>query len=293
MGLWALEQGNPKLAVKCFAFSVEKDFKEAKTYNAIALAEAGMKEEALAASQTLIESESRSDQQIGNQLKNVLTVSASDVLKQPDLQKYQYCRYRIGLRDSVSFNQIVNTVENTNYKAVILLEMAQRQFNAGSTRSAIRYFNKLEGIRFTDKNLNDKINHFELELLASRNELRLLATKINEGISFPQEKQLHKMLYTALISEASGDTLTAKKNYDILAVYNPFFEEGVIAAARYFKDHSTDRLKAYSILAEAKQINPGSMRLIMAYITEATRIGFDDFAADAYEELELIRAQEK
>ncbi len=139
MGLWALEQGNPKLAVKCFAFSVEKDFKEAKTYNAIALAEAGMKEEALAASQTLIESESRSDQQIGNQLKNVLTVSASDVLKQPDLQKYQYCRYRIGLRDSVSFNQIVNTVENTNYKARSLCKAnSTTRWDYGRLNRAIR-----------------------------------------------------------------------------------------------------------------------------------------------------------
>lgn len=101
------------------------------------------------------------------------------------------------------------------------------------------------------------------------------------------------MLYTALISEASGDTLTAQKNYEVLAVYNPFFEEGAIAAARYFKDHSTDEFRAYSILAEAKQSNPGSIRLIMAYITEATRVGFDDFAADAYEELELLRAKGK
>jgi hypothetical protein len=293
MGLWALEQGNPTLAVRCFAFSVEKNYKEAKTYNAIALAEAGMKEEALDAAHTLLESDNLNDREIGKQLKNILTIPVKDVLKQADLQKYQYCRYRIGLHDSIEFNRIVPTLENANYQALILLEMAQRQFHAGSTRSAIRYFNKLDGLRFTDKNLRDKINHFELELLASRNEVRLLATKINDGISFPQDKQLQKMLYTALISEASGDTLTAQKNYEVLAVYNPFFEEGVIAAARYFKDHSTDEFRAYSILAEAKQSNPGSIRLIMAYITEATRVGFDDFAADAYEELALLRAKGK
>jgi hypothetical protein len=293
MGLWALEQGNPLLAVKCFAYSVEKDYKEAKTYNAIALAEAGLKEDALIAAETLLESRNQSDREIGTQLKNVLTISPAQALMQTDLQKYQYCRYRIGLRDSIGFNRIVNTIENTNYKALILLEMAQRQFASGSMRSAIRYFNKLDGIRFTDKTLNEKIIHFELELLASQNEVRLLAPKINAGVSFPQEKQLHKMLYTALISEASGDTLTAQRNYEILAVYNPFFEEGIIAAARYFKDHSADKLKAYTILAEAKQVNPGSIRLLMAYISEATRIGFDDFAADAYEELNLIRSQEK
>lgn len=293
MGLWALEQGNPELAVSCFTYSVEQDYKEAKIYNAIALAEAGMADEANAAAVTLLESKIQSDKEIGKQLKKIYSLSPVDILTQSDLEKYQYCRYRLNLADSALFTRIVNTLENTNYKALIILEMAQRQFNAGSTRSAIRYFNLLDGIQFTDKKLNEKINHVELELLASRNEVRLLAEKINTGITFPQDKQLHKLLYTALINEASGDTLAAAKNFELLARYNPFFEEGVIAAARYFKTHSVDRLKAYTLLADAKQINPGSARLLMAYITEATRIGFDDFAADAYEELEAVRARRR
>ncbi len=291
MGLWALEQGNPQLAVSCFAYSVKQNFKEAKIYNAIALAEAGMQEEANSAASVLLESKIQSDREIGEQLKKVYSTSATGVLTQTDLEKYQYCRYRLALADSILFKKVINTIDNPNYKTLMILEMSQRQFNAGNTRAAIRYFNTLNGVVFTDKNLSDKINHFELELLASRNEVRLLATKINEGITFPQEKQLQKLLYTALVNEVSGDTVATKKNYELLAVYNPFFEEGVIAAARYFKNHSADRLKAYTILAEAKQINPGSVRLLMAYIAEATRIGFDDFAADAYEELEVIRAK--
>lgn len=292
MGLWALEQGNPQLAVSCFAYSIEQNYKEAKIYNAIALAEARKYDEAAAAADVLLESKIFSDREIGKQLKKVLSASATEVLTQADLEKYQFCRYRLALSDSTLFNRIIHTLENPNYRAIMILEMAQRQFNAGSTRNAIRYFNKLEGLAFTDRNLAEKINHFELELLASRNEVRLLATKINEsGVTFPKSKELHKLLYAALVNEANGDTLITKRNYEVLAVYNPFFEEGVIAAARYFKDHSPDRLKAYSILAEAKQVNPGSIRLLMAYITEATRIGFDDFAADAYAELEAVRAR--
>lgn len=293
MGLWALEQGNPQLAVSCFAYSVEQDYKEAKIYNAIALAEAGRAEEANAAAMVLLESKIQSDKEIGKQLRKIYSLSPSTIVTQTDLEKYQYCRYRVNLNDSTLFNRIINTIENTNYKALIILEMAQRQFKAGSTRNAIRYFSMLEGLRFTDKNLSEKINHLELEMLASRNEVRLLAAKINEGVTFQQNKQLQKLLYTALIQEASGDSLAAQKNYEILAVYNPFFEEGVIAAARYFKNHSPERLKAYTLLADAKQINPGSVRLLMAYITEATRVGFDDFAADAYEELEAVRARKR
>lgn len=290
MGLWALEQGNPQLAVSCFAYSVEQDYKDAKTYNAIALAEARKEEQAREAAAALLESRNLSDREIGRQLRKIYATTTTEVLTQTDLEKYQYCRYRLSLTDSTLFTKIINTIDNPNYKALIILEMAQRQFHAGSVQKAIRYFTRLEGIRFTDKNLNAKINHFELELLAARNEVRLLGEKINQGIDFPQDKLLQKMLYTALIQEASGDTLAAQKNYEILAVYNPFFEEGVIAAARFFRNHSAERLKAYTLLAEAKQINPGSIRLLAAYINEATRIGFDDFAADAYAELEELRS---
>ena len=291
MGLWALEQGNAELAVQSFAYAVEYSYKEAKLYSAIALAEAHQLEDAIVAADTLLESKNESDQLIGQQLKKSLTISLTDVLKLSDLDKYQYFRYRINTKDSADFNRIVNTFQNTNYKALVLLEMSQRQFKIGNTTSAIRYFTKLGGIQFTDPVLNEKIQHFELELLASRGQFRLLATKINEGITFRQPRALEKMLYTALISEASGDTTTAALNYKVLSTYNPFYEEGVIAAARYFKKHSNDPLQAYNILTDAFHVNKNSIRLLTAYVAEAARMGFDEYAASASQELEVLKSR--
>ncbi|HEU5290788.1 MAG TPA: hypothetical protein VFU05_09115 [Cyclobacteriaceae bacterium] len=292
MGLWALEQGNADLAVQCFAYAVEYSYKEAKLYSAIALAEAHQYPEAITAADTLLMSKNENDQEIGQQLKRTLTISLSDVLKLSDLEKYQYVRYRISTKDSTDFNRIVNTFQDTHYKAQALLEMSQRQFNGGNTTAAIRYFTRLGGVQFTDEALYEKIQHFELELLASRGQFRLLATKINEGITFSQPRELEKMLYTALISEASGDTTTAELNYKVLSTYNPFYEEGVIAAARYFKKHSTDPLRAYNILTDAFHVNKNSIRLLTAYIAEAARMGFDQYAASASQELEILKSRQ-
>ena len=289
MGLWALEQGNPYLAVQCFNYAVEYSYKEAKVYSAIALAEAHQYQEAIVASDTLLQSKNESDRAIGQQIKRTLTVSFSDVLKLSDTEKYQYFRYRINSKDSADFNRIINTFQDTNFKAQALLEMSQREFNVGNTAAAIRYFTKLGGLKFSDKILYERIQHFELELLASRGQLRLLATKINEGITFSQPHQLEKILYTAMMSEVGGDTATAAINYRVLSVYNPFYEEGVIAAARYFKAHSTDTFKAYNILTEALHVNKNSFRLLTAYIAEATRMGFDEYAASASLELEALK----
>jgi Flp pilus assembly protein TadD len=291
MGLWALEQGNPELAVQYFDYAVEYSYKEARAYSAIALAEAHNLAQTLVAADTLIQSKDESETEIGMQLKKTLTVQFAEVLSQSDTEKYRYFRYRMDTRDSSAFTKLVSSIADVNLKTQAVLEMAQRQFDFGNTKTAIRYFMQLEGIRFTDPVLNERIQYFELELLASRGQLRLLATKINEGISFDQKHSLEKMLYTAMVSEVGGDTVTATSHYHVLATANPFYEEGVIAAARYFKSHSTDPSKAYNILTDAIHVNMNSVRLLTAYVAEAVRMGFDEYAAEAAIQLENIKAR--
>ncbi len=289
MGLWALEQRNAELAAQLFNFAVEYSYKEARTYSAIALAEAHQLNEALVAADTLLKSKNGNEKEIGQQLKRTLTIQFSEILSQPDIEKYRYFRYRISARDSAIFNTLIPTFSDANLKTQAILEMAQRQFDFGNTKTAIRYFILLEGLRYTNPLLNERVQHFELELLASRGQLRLLSDKINEGITFDQTRSLEKMLYTAMLSEISGDTTTATTHYEILSNANPFYEEGIIAAARYFKKQSADPSKAYTILTEALHVNKNSIRLLTAYVAEAVRMGFDEYAADAAIQLDDIK----
>jgi hypothetical protein len=283
-GLWSLEQGSPELAISYFDYAVMFDYKEARLYNAIALAEASYLENALRESDSLLNHRDENIREIGRQLKKVLTVPASSVNTLNDLEKYQYCRYRITSVDTVEFNRIINSIGNNDYKVRALLEMSQLQFDLMNMPAAIRYLNQTGGIPITDKSLFEKVRQFELILLASRGELRTLANQINEGIEFSKEYELEKFLFQALLQESNGDTVSAEKNYTVLAEYNPFFEEGVIAAARYYKKLAASDMRAYQILAEAIQVNTTSYRLWQAYINEALSVGFDRQAEDAMEQ---------
>lgn len=130
----------------------------------------------------------------------------------------------------------------------------------------------------------------ELLMLAERRELRNLARQINKGIKFAQSQKLEKVYFTALINEAANDTINATKNYKILATYNPFFEQAIIAAADYFKKHSSNKMMAYTILVEAVQVNKGSIKLLNAYAKEAMRMGFPEYAVSALQQVdELLR----
>lgn len=290
MGLWALEQDSPEVAHTYFAHAVSADYKEAKLYDAIALTEAGQIGEAMAAWDSVLTRNNEAEQAMAKRLKRILTLSQTDALTLTDAEKFQYARYMVSINDTAYFSRLTNTFDSQNYKAQTLLDMAKKQFKSGQIITAIRYFNQTGGLQLTDKNLYDDIRHFELRMLASRAETRNLAQQINKGITF-ENRFLEKALYTALISESSGDLATARKNYNIVGLWNPYFEEGILAAANFFRDKDKNDSKAYSILVEAIQINAYSERLLEAYAREAARQGFDDYASSAMQR--LMELQEK
>jgi tetratricopeptide (TPR) repeat protein len=291
MGLWALEQGNPERASTFFTFADTYDFKDARFYNAIALTEAGQVKPAINAWDTVLVHGDDAQKEIAMRIRRILTLSPSEADGLTDAEKYQFCRYRVGTSDSVFFNRLSQGFDDTNYLAQALLDMARKYFEGGQVASAIRYYRQIGGLRLTDRRLYNETRHFELKMLASRGEVYQLAQQINDGIEFPPDRILEKVFYTALISEANGDMQAAEKNYRILATYNPYFEEAVIAAYQFFRKTEDKNLYPYTILAEAIQVNPTSLPLLYAYREEAMRAGLDEYAVNVSERIREIEAR--
>lgn len=281
LGLWALEQGSPDNAHSYFTFSVSAFYKQARLYDAIALTEAGRFKEAGVAWDSVSTYGSDAEKEIASRIKRVLSLRPAEALTLNDPEKYQYSRYKVSIHDTAYFSKLVNTFEDVNYKAQSLLDMAKKQFKADQIAPAIRFYSQTSGLRLTNKNLYDEIRYFELQMLASRGEIRKLAQQINKGITFDASRALEKMLYTALINEASGDLKTAERLYSILGVWNPYFENGILAAANFYRSHDLKSAKAYNLLAEAIQVNSASIRLLKAYAAEASRQGLDEYATSA------------
>jgi hypothetical protein len=290
MGLWALEQNNPVVASSYFTHAETADYKDAKFYNAISLTESGKIAQAYRAWDSIADVGDENEKQIAIRMQRILSVSPTQGILLNDAEKYQYCRYKVGVDDTVFFARISNTFDNPNYKAQILLDMAKRQFRAENIVPAIKYLNQISGLELTDKKLFNDVRYTELLMLAWRGELRLLANQINKGIDFGSGHGLEKILYTALLSESGGDLKKAREMYTLLASWNPYFEEGIIAAANFFRKENRDSMRAYNILAEAIQVNYNSYRLLKAYAEEASRKGFDEYAASASQRLALIKS---
>jgi hypothetical protein len=288
MGLWSLDQGDPEGASIYFTYANTYDYKDAKFYNAIALTEA-RRPEALVAWYVVANGQDENQRAIAASIQKILILPVPLALELNDAEKYQFCRYRLELSDSVLFDRLANTFENANYKAQALLDRSRRFYQAGEFAPAIKLFQRIAGLELTDALLYDDVQHFELRMLAARGELRTLAGQINKGVTFDDRHALEKMLYTALLSESSGDTVKAHQHYAVLAEYNPFYVEGILAAADYFRKHNPNTMRSYTILSEALQVNTNSYQLLKAYAAEARRQGLDEYAVSAEERLRTIR----
>jgi hypothetical protein len=83
------------------------------------------------------------------------------------------------------------------------------------------------------------------------------------------------------------DTASLDSAYNILAYWDPFFEEGVIAAVEYFNDDRNKDNYAYNLLVNALTVNTYSEVLNKYYIEYCIEDGLIDFARNR---LEFMRA---
>ncbi|MEO9965551.1 MAG: hypothetical protein ABJF11_07180 [Reichenbachiella sp.] len=93
--------------------------------------------------------------------------------------------------------------------------------------------------------------------------------------SYSFEKE-HQMLDNARQTAAGKNLL-----YQSLGMDNPYYEEGIIAAANYFHEVEKDEETAYTILHQAITVNEYSEPLIKAYVDYCLTTGLIDFAEDA------------
>ncbi len=75
MGLWALEQGNPEVASRSFSFANSFDYKSARFYNAIALTEARLVDEAVMAWDSVMKYDGENEKTIAERMRNILTLA--------------------------------------------------------------------------------------------------------------------------------------------------------------------------------------------------------------------------
>lgn len=286
LALWSLDQGKPMTAFSHLEYALNQSSDRPSLANALTLAELGRLDEAVVAWDTLGKTKDPAVHSMAESMKRVLAGPVSWYNDFSEQEKYRYLRYRVSLEDSIQFGILLAQINDEDLKAKAILDRSKRYFDMDEAMKAARLFQGLQGLRLTDQQVFAEVKYFELHLLAAANQWPKFQEQVSRGILFGPYRETERIYYDAMQLVAKGDTLAATKQFEWLAHNNLYFDEGVVAAAGFFEEHGGDKRKTYSILSEALQVNPVSVRILKKYILAALARGYDDYATSALETLQ-------
>ncbi len=290
MGLWALEQGKPDVASPYFQFALSQKSGQAALANAVTSAETGELDKSIIAWDTLGITKDSAAHALAESMKRVLGAPPFWFKDLTDNEKYQYVRYRLAINDSVQFNRLAPQIIDENLRAKAILDHARKLFSMDELKKATTTYNMLPGLHISDQGLFDDIRYFEFHLLAAQARWTTLGEQIKKDDAFGPYRETYRVYFEALEQAAAGDSAHAEFNFQWIARNNYLFDEGVVSAANFLRLRGHPDKEIYSILSEALQVNPRSVKILKAYIVCAVHRGFDTYAASALQRLQSLIA---
>lgn len=286
--MWALENDEPRRAIGYADYAVTQKYPPARLTHAVALTEnlPGTDQD-LRKAITGWDSVTVDNDTVTANLKARVKAALLD----PQSDGYLSSRYHFTVSDSNRFFDLVRTVPDDNARAKVILELAQKFLDAGNPGGAIRTLQRIVGLELTDASIGHRMQILEMlaRISAGQTSLVLDAFKQNP-MEFKGKEKKYRVYLDALAARAAGDSTNANKYFLWLGTANPYFEDGLIAAADYFQNKGNT---SYDMLAAGILYHPSSVRIMKAYTLESARQGFEDYARTTLNELQpLVSARE-
>lgn len=270
IGLLYLQLGELDLAIDNLEVAVDRGRSSANLPLAVAYSENGNSEKALEQWRNIISN--RTDLAFTSRFI-IKLLSEEKVVPQDDYTRIIAVRFSKYSFDELTLAKVIRKIEDQRQRASTAIDMAQFYLKSDNTDAATDML-KLIGTDQLSSELNSCYNWTLLRVLArtgiKKQELQELAKKVDEDRLLSGERD-----YLHWIEGEIPDSIQIHR----MAYDNAFFPEGTLLAARLLKKNNS--FVTYNILADAIQVNPGSAALLKAYIKEALRLGFDQYAADA------------
>ncbi|HZY80855.1 MAG TPA: hypothetical protein VFE50_15130, partial [Cyclobacteriaceae bacterium] len=284
--MWSLENNEPQRALGYIDYALSQNYKPATLTNAVALTEAltipGNKQlrNAITAWDSVRAGKDTTTIALAQRILNVLLQSS---IPASDEDKYVYARYKLTAADSARYFELVPTISNDNTKAKTLLDLAQKNYAIDNPRAALKGLQRIVGLELTDPAIGSQMTTLEMLARVRIGQTSdILRAYASDPMDFKGKEKKYKVYFDALAAQAAGDTTNANKYFMWLG-NNPFFEDGLIAAAEYFQKKD---LTSYNMLVQALLYHPSSIKIRKAYALESARRGFENYSTDALNELQ-------
>ncbi|MBS1681095.1 MAG: hypothetical protein JST48_05235 [Bacteroidetes bacterium] len=281
MGLWLLEQKNPSLAINYFEEAQGKSHPASLYHLAIAQIEANNLNQAIINWDSLRRSPDKKIAAFAEMISAVLKINPNQAKDLTDEGKYYFCRYRIPLNDNILFNNVINAIADHQLQAQAIIDRSEKLFAMDEPDEANDLLGRLNTVY--SKNIHQQITSLRLMLAVEKRDWEFIQKNIYETALPP----LQKKYLEALLAAQNGSTMAANQ-FEYLCKANYQFEEGVIAAVRFFENDTTDRYKNFSRLVEGLLAKPNSVKYLKQHAVMAASLAFYDAAQSSLDKLRAI-----
>lgn len=268
LGVWALEQSAPQLSVTHFEKAYQKGYEKAVFPLALSLTSTGNYTEALPYWLIVQNSGSQEQQKIAAMLH---ALQARDLNEVNNHLSDSLLFLHIQLTDKHDIPTLLAMAEDLpdnslRWKSWIFI--IDKALKSNYTVGMAGLFEVLEK-KPLDAHQKNQLTKQQLRYWLNTNQHEKAAALLKDSTSIESLYQTPELLYAqAHASYLQNNREAAQKQFSQLALLNPFFEEGIIAAAAFFQNEVKDEQQAYHFLLNALKTNPYSTGLQKAYILQ-------------------------
>lgn len=204
----------------------------------------------------------------------ISAVFSENPILDTDRKTYLYARYNRYYLDESDENIILGKINDNQLRISLALDLASFYHQQDNFLGAKQMLKNIEGLKL-DMGQYKKYLLLTAIINEEDNFVQNQLSEFDSLFSFHDNDYL--MEYT--LNHKAGMSLDSTE-YLQMATDNPFFPDAVLIGVNFF-DNTEDPFRSYRLLAEAVQANPGSPKLLRAYILKALDVGLDQFAENA------------
>ena len=286
LGVWALEQGAFQVAKQYLEKSQQERYGQSSLPLALALETSGDTAQA-AAYWRLFANEGSPEQQ---SLATLYLMKNSPIrLKENSSDSLSFLQHYLDKADnSTELVELVNGLEGGDFKWQVTLDVIQKMLSRQHYEEMANLF-----AAFENKPLNERLD-YRLKRLRLR---YWLAVEENEKITMFLEDSVgnaalkgsaewyHAQAQMTLLEQGHA---AAEQQYIHLSDINPFYDQGIVASAYFFRNEVNDVQRAYNTLLNGVKINPYSATLQKAYILQCLSMHLTAYAESSLAALKQL-----
>jgi Flp pilus assembly protein TadD len=253
----------------------------------ISLAEAGRKNEALAALEPLKKSGDENIKLLTENLIVLLTQNNKDsILSMHEPLRLQYFHLRKKDISEKELLTVFTSFENERIKFIASAEMMEFYINRGEGSKANIFWQASAHDLNKAADEFGSLNYQYLRLLALEKNWDEIKNQIDK-IYLNKNNQADKNYFKALVAQYAGEDANAERLFLSGLKADPFNEDGVTWAADFFNSRKK-YMEAYNILVESVRLNPYSVKILEAYAKQCILINIESYADFAMDKLEQL-----